>query len=226
MPPKRLKTEFHCHTVYSADSLLSPEKLVKACTRKGIDRVIVTDHNTIGGALIAQQIDPERVIVGEEILTSQGELLAAFVQEEIPPGLTPQETISRLREQGAFISVSHPFDRMRKGHWKSEHLLEILPRVDAIETFNSRCMFPHFNWKAEQFAVEHNTLRTVGSDAHTALELGRGSMLLEPFTDTDSLRSSLETAIIPAVLLGSPLIHFSSRFAVWWKKIKKGMYRD
>src|SRR5574341_256822 len=140
-----LRVEFHCHTIYSRDSLTRPEGLLAACRRKGIDRVVITDHNTIAGALLCQQIDPQRFIVGEEILTQAGELLAAYVQEEVPPGLEPKEAIRRLRDQGAFISVSHPFDTMRKGHWSLELLLEIAPLVDAIETFNARCYLPVYN---------------------------------------------------------------------------------
>ena len=130
-----LRVEFHCHTRLSKDSLLSPEGLLAACRRKQIDRVVITDHNTIAGALIAKQLDPTRVIIGEEILTQDGELLAAYVTEEVPRGLPAAETIARLREQGAFISVSHPFDVMRSGHWEADNLLRILPLVDAIETF-------------------------------------------------------------------------------------------
>src|SRR5512134_3733459 len=132
--------EFHCHTIFSKDSLTRPEDLIKTCRRKGIDRVVVTDHNTIAGARAAQAMDPELVIVGEEIMTTRGEILAAFVREEIPRGLTPQETIRRLQEQEAFISVSHPFDRLRSGGWQEVNLLQILPQVDAIEVYNSRCM--------------------------------------------------------------------------------------
>src|SRR5512140_426150 len=88
-----LRTEFHCHTIFSKDSLTPPARLVEACRQKGIDRVIVTDHDTIAGALVARQTDAERVIVGEEIMTTRGEILAAYVSQEIPPGLTPQETI-------------------------------------------------------------------------------------------------------------------------------------
>ena len=117
------RMEFHCHTIYSKDSLTPPQRLAEACRRKGIDRVVITDHNTIAGAKIAQAADPERVIVGEEIMTTRGEILAAFVTTEIPALLTPGETIERLREQGAFISVSHPFDAWRKGGWEEEDLL-------------------------------------------------------------------------------------------------------
>ena len=214
-----LRTEFHCHTIYSKDSLTRPEDLVNTCRRKGIDRVVVTDHNTIAGARAAQAIDPERVIVGEEIMTTRGEILAAFVSEEIPKGLTPKETIRRLKDQGAFVSVSHPFDRWRSGHWQEEHLLEIVPDVDAIEIFNSRCMLPVFNLEARQFAQRHHLAGTVGSDAHVALELGQSIMELESFADAEGLRRVIRAGI-PRVRRSPAWIRFTSRYAVLYKKVK------
>src|SRR5512146_1876130 len=189
-----LRTEFHCHTVYSKDSLTPPKSLVETCRRKAIDRVVVTDHDTIAGALKAREIDPERVIVGEEIMTTRGEILASYMTREIPPGLTPEETIRRLREQGAFISVSHPFDGMRRGAWDEADLLAITPLVDAIEVFNSRCVRPSYNRQAAAFASAHNLAGTVGSDSHAPLELGRSMLLLEPFADADGLRRVIRGA--------------------------------
>ena len=214
-----LRIEFHCHTVYSKDSLTHPRDLVATCRRKGIDRVVVTDHNTIAGARAAQALDPERVIVGEEIMTTRGEILAAFVSEEIPEGLTPQETIRLLKDQGAFISVSHPFDRLRKGGWKEADLLEILPEVDAIEVYNSRCMNPKFNWEARQFAEKHNIAGTVGSDAHVTFELGRSVMFLELFTGPDGMREVIRHGT-PKVRWSPPWVHLTSRYSSVYKKLK------
>lgn len=216
------KVEFHCHTSYSKDSLTPPERLVKACHRKGIDRVIVTDHNSIAGARAAQALDPELVIVGEEIMTTRGELLAAFVTEEVPAGLSPQETIRRLEEQGAFISVSHPFDLHRGGHWDEADLLEILPQVDAIEVFNSRCWSRAFNRQAQEFAEGHNVPGTVGSDAHATLELGRAVLLLEPFQGPEELRAVIRRGI-PEVRWSPPWFHLISRYAVLLKGLKAGL---
>jgi predicted metal-dependent phosphoesterase TrpH len=216
-----LRTEFHCHTAYSKDSLTPPQKLVDTCKRKGIDRVVVTDHNTIEGALRCKEIDPERVIVGEEIMTTEGELLAAYVKDEIPTGLPPMEVIERLREQKAFISVAHPFDIHRKGSWEKAALLEILPHIDAIETFNSRCMLPRYNFRAQEFAVEQGILGTYGSDAHAAFELGRGTLLLPPFEDAASLKAALKEAVVPKIIMGTPFVHITSRWAVWWKKLRR-----
>ncbi|GAB4524315.1 MAG: PHP domain-containing protein [Anaerolineales bacterium] len=219
-----MKTEFHCHTTYSKDSLTHPEALLAAARRKGIDRLIITDHNTIAGARACQTLDPQRVVVGEEIMTTKGEILAAYVQNEIPAGLTPAETIARLRAQGAFISVAHPFDRMRNGHWTLPDLLDILPLVDAIETFNARCMWPGFNTRAQRFAQEHGLPSTVGSDAHAAFEVGRATLHLAPFHDAESLRNAVAHADGGRWRLSMPWVHFTSRYAVWRKS--RMMSRD
>ena len=206
--------EFHSHTIFSKDSLSKPEKVLQACQRKGIDRIVITDHNTIQGALVASALDSKRVIIGEEIMTTQGEILAAFVKEEIPPGLTPMQTIERLKEQEAFISVSHPFDQYRGGHWQSSELIKIAPYVDAIETFNARCMTAKANQQALSFAKQHNLAGTAGSDAHAICELGRALMLLPDFDTADELRSLIRQAQFKT-RLSSPLIHLYSRYAVW-----------
>ena len=213
-----ISVEFHCHTYASKDSLTRPADLIEMARRKGIDRVIVTDHNSIAGAWEAYGIDPELVIVGEEIMTTKGEILAAFVKEEVPPDLTPLETINILKEQGAFISVSHPFDELRKGGWMENDLLEILPLVDAIEVYNSRCMLPRFNRRAELFAQKYNIAGTVGSDAHAAFEVGRSLLLLDQFTGPDEMRKVIRRGI-PKVKWSPPWFHLTSRYASMIKKI-------
>lgn len=217
-----LRVEFHCHTAASKDSLTHPRDLVETCLRRGLDRVVITDHNTIAGARAAQKLDPVLVIVGEEILTTRGEILAAFVTEEIPAGLTPNETIRRLKEQGAFISVSHPFDRFREGGWREGDLLEILPHVDAIEVYNSRCMVPQFNRAAQRFAEKYDLAGTVGSDAHAAFELGRSVLWVEQFDSPEQLRAVIRNGI-PQVRWSPPWFHLSSRYATFWKKINRGL---
>jgi hypothetical protein len=185
---------------------------VSAARRAGIDRLIITDHNTIRGALEARKLDPELVIVGEEIMTTRGELLAAFVVEELPARLEPVEAIRRLKEQGAFISVSHPFDHFRAGHWERSDLLEILPLVDAIEVFNARCLDMRPNLEAQEFARLYDLAGTVGSDAHTTREIGRASLALDEFADADGLRAVIRSGR-ESLQLSSPFIHLSSRFA-------------
>lgn len=167
-------------------------------------------------------IDPERIIIGEEIMTTRGEILAAYVAEEIPAGLSPQETIRLLREQNAFISVSHPFDRLRKGGWELPDLMEILPLVDAIEGFNSRCMLPRFNAEAQEFARRNRIPVTVGSDAHAAFELGRSILLVEPFEGPNELRAVIQRGT-PRVRWSPPWFHLTSRYASIRKRLKIGL---
>lgn len=213
-----IRVEFHCHSLYSRDCLTSLETLLRVSQHKGIDRLVITDHNTITGALEARKMDPHRVIVGEEIMTTGGELLCAFVQDEVPAGLSPMETIERLREQGAFIAAAHPFDRTRKGHWPLPILLDIIPYLDAIETFNSRCVLPGFNRQAVVFARQHSLQAIVGSDAHTALEVGRATMLMPDFDDASGFKKSIRQASFHA-RFSSPLVHIASRYAVWRKRL-------
>jgi predicted metal-dependent phosphoesterase TrpH len=213
-----LRVEFHCHTIFSNDSLTTAKGLVDTCHRKGLDRIVVTDHNTIAGALAAHALDPELVIVGEEIMTARGEILAAYVTEAIPRGLSPQETIRRLRDQAAFISVSHPFDSWRSGAWKLEDLLEIAPRVDAIEIFNARCLLADDNRRALEFARQHNLPGTAGSDAHAAFELGAAMLVLPQFAGPAELRKVVGQGIVQGRL--SPFwVHFVSHYARLRKKV-------
>ena len=215
-----IRTEFHCHTIYSKDSLVAPARLVETCNRKGIDRVIITDHNTIAGAVEAQKIAPDLVIVGEEIMTTKGELLAAYITEEIPAGLSPQETIKRLKAQGAFISVSHPFDFTRRGHWQEGDLFEILPFIDGIETFNARCLSPGMNHQAQEFAARHGIASMVGSDAHTLFEVGRATLTLPQFEGPDELRSVIRQGVSWTRRSGL-IVRVASRYAVLHKKISR-----
>ena len=212
-----VNAEFHCHTCHSKDSLARIQDLLTTCQNKGLQRVVVTDHNSIQGALEAHALDPHRFIVGEEIMTLQGELLGIFVRETIPAGLSAIKTIEILREQGAFISVSHPFDAFRDGHWEPADLLNIISSVDAIEVFNSRCLLPQFNTRAKVFAQQHNLPGTVGSDAHSLSELGTATLTLPNFNDAASLTKALSSAKFQLRLSG-PWVHLFSRFAAWRKK--------
>jgi predicted metal-dependent phosphoesterase TrpH len=213
-----ISVDFHSHTRLSKDSLTTPDRLVATARHKKLDRVVVTDHNSIRGALAAYALDPERIIVGEEIMTTKGEILAAFVIEEIPRGLSPRETIQRLRAQDAFISVSHPFDSWRNGAWRLEDLLEISPLVDAIEIFNARCSSPSDNQRAKEFAHQHHLPGTAGSDAHAAFELGKARLVLPQFTGPAELRNVILDGKVAGGL--SPFwVHFASLYARWRKTV-------
>jgi predicted metal-dependent phosphoesterase TrpH len=209
-----LKVDFHCHSDASPDSLVKPAELIATARDRGLNRVVVTDHNSIRGALRCKELDPELIIVGDEVQTTGSELLAAFVTREVPRDLEPKEAIKRLRDQGAFISVSHPFDPNRG--WELNDLLEIIDLVDAIEVFNARCYRPEWNLQAMEFAGEQHIPGTVGSDSHSIYEIGGAGILLPAFETADELRAVIGRGEIEAEL-ASPLVHLRSRYARWVK---------
>jgi predicted metal-dependent phosphoesterase TrpH len=217
------KVDLHAHSNFSSDGLLPPEELIRRARRAGLDRLAVTDHNTIAGALAAQKLDPEFIIVGEEIKTTRGELLGFFITREIPRGLEPTEAIARLRDQGAVISVSHPFDRLRTGAWKIDDLMQIVPLVDALEGFNARCIYGEDNRLAAQCARESRLLQTAGSDCHDGSEVGTAGVELPPFRDALSFLDSLREAH-PFGKLSPWWVHFASTYAKWKKKAARMLH--
>jgi hypothetical protein len=212
-----LLAELHCHTCHSKDSLMIPRRLIETARRLGLERLAITDHNAFEGAREATRLDPELIIPGEEIMTTGGELLAYYVQELVPPGLSPERTIEILRQQGAVISVAHPFDGLRAGSWDEAHLRRILPLVDAVEVFNARVGSAAHNRRAAAFASAAGVPGTAGSDAHAYFEVGRTVIRLPSFQDADGLRAALPAAEV--VGRRSPYwVHLFSRYAVWRKK--------
>jgi predicted metal-dependent phosphoesterase TrpH len=208
------RVDLHTHTCFSFDSAIEPAALIARGRQVGLDRVAVTDHDTIEGALAAQRLAPDFVIVGEEIRTATGgELIAYFVREQVPPGLSVGETIRRLREQSAVISVSHPLDRLRDsalGRWLT---LQIIEQVDALEVFNARCLFAAYNRRAADLAAAYGKATTAGSDAHTLAEVGHGYVVLSPFENTpEDFLAHLKQAKTGGRLSGI-LPHFASTFA-------------
>jgi len=207
----------HAHSQASYDSRLKPVDIIAACRERGIDRLALTDHHSIHGALALRALAPDLVIVGEEVMTTQGELLAYFVEKEVPRGLPPLEAIARLKDQGAVISVPHPFDRWRSGAWREADLEAILPLVDAIEVFNSRCVFPADNARALAFAQHHHKLQTVGSDAHYRLELGHAVLKISQLPNSPA---ELLANLAQAELMcrpSSPFVHTFNMLA-WTKR--------
>jgi predicted metal-dependent phosphoesterase TrpH len=215
---ERWNIDLHSHTLWSKDCLTSFEKIIHLCRQRGVDRIAITDHNTADGALAMQKLAPDLVIVGEEIMTPQGEILAYFVRESVPAWLSPEETIQRLRDQGAVISVSHPFDRLRQGAWQEADLLRIIDKVDAIEIFNARCLFPADNQRALEFAQKHRLIGTAGSDAHSALEYGRSMVRMKPFEGPSDFLSALREAEY-IKRLSPAFVHLNSTTAKWSKKL-------
>jgi predicted metal-dependent phosphoesterase TrpH len=173
----RAFVDLHCHTRASFDSLSSPAGVVRAAAARGLTHLAITDHDRIDGALEAREaaeamgaLGPT-IIVGEEIRTVDGDLIAAFLQRAVPPGLSAAETIGAIREQGGLVGIPHPFDRFRGSLLKGSAMADLYPLVDWIEVHNAR-LVGRGNERAALLAHEHDLVGVAVSDAHSIMEIG------------------------------------------------------
>ncbi|MEM3402912.1 MAG: PHP domain-containing protein, partial [Candidatus Hadarchaeales archaeon] len=150
-----LKLDLHVHTKYSKDGFCSIEEIVKVAKAKGLDGFAITDHNTIAGHEEARKYSKEILIIpGVEISTTHGHVVALGVHEMIPRGLSPKETVERIKEQGGVAIAAHPFIL-----GKDPRLVH-KAKFDAIEVLNGRGVL-FANSLAARFA-RRNGLRGVG----------------------------------------------------------------
>ncbi len=213
------KVDLHAHTIYSKDSLTRTEALIGRARAVGLNRIAVTEHNRLDGALEAKRLAPDLVIVGEEIKTTHGEIIAYFVQEAVPKGLSPQETVARLRDQGAVISIPHPLDSLRGSAMGLANVLTIIDDVDALEVLNARCVRSQDNDAALALARQHGKLMTAGSDAHIPFEVGRCYLEMPPFDDNPASFLTALTQATPQGAISPFWPHLASTYAKWRKRI-------
>ena len=134
------KIVFHIHTKYSHDSNLEPALIVDTLFKGNISAAIITDHNSIQGAIEAKSYaekkygDKFNVIVGEEVKTDIGDIIGFPLKDEIQL-VDHLEVISNIKSQGGYVCLPHPY--------KSHNLLRIhdsdfIELIDFIEIFNRR----------------------------------------------------------------------------------------
>ena len=211
-----LKADFHIHTKYSGDCNTPLEEIINRCLEIGINCIAIADHGTTEGALKMQTIAPFPVIVAEEILTTDGEIMGMFLKETIPGGLSPHETIARIRAQDGLVNIPHPFDIFRQSALNSKIAEEIIGQIDVIEVFNSRCPLPGCLAKAQMFAQKYGIAKSAGSDAHTPREIGNAYVEMPEFNGKDDFLNALEKGKIFGHRT-NPLVHFHSA----WARLKK-----
>lgn len=217
--PELWKVDLHCHSWFSRDCLMNPRAIIETARVRGLDKLAITEHNNVEGARYLKRLAPDLIIIGEEVKSSAGEFIAYFVQEEVPKGLSPEETLTRLREQGAVISIPHPADSFRRSALGEANARRFIDQVDAIEVFNARCLYSDDNDAALALARRYGKLVTAGSDAHSLGEIGHGYLLMPPFADE---RASFLHSLSQAQALGAlsglwP--HFASTYAKWNKRL-------
>lgn len=193
--------DLHCHTAASFDSLADPASVVRAAATRGITHLAITDHDRIDGALRARDAAPAglTVIVGEEIRTTDGDLIAVFLERAVPPGLSAADTVSAVRAQGGLVGIPHPFDRFRGSMLKDPRLESMANSADWIETHNARIMAGNGNERAAELARALGRPGVAVSDAHSVLEVGVAYTMLDgdPSTAAGLLAALASAEIVP-----------------------------
>lgn len=174
-----MRIDLHCHTEASSDCKTPLSRVLARARAKGIGVQAVTDHNEIWGAQKLQTfagaqdgLEVPTIIVGEEVSTCEGEIIGLFLSECIPAGLSPEETVGRIKAQGGLVLLPHGFDPLKRHRLKPEALARVADDVDIVETFNARISRPRWNRAATVWADERGLLKSAGSDAHTLADVG------------------------------------------------------
>ena len=206
MAARRAFLDLHCHTSASFDSLASPASVVRSAAARGITHLAITDHDRIDGALEARErareIEPGvEVLVGEEIRSRDGDLIAVFLDEAIAPGLSAAETIAAVHERGGLVGIPHPFDGLRGSSTMrggaATDMGALAAAADWVEAWNARVFIGNGNQRAAELAVATGVPGVAVSDAHTALEIGIAATVLDGDPSTaaglrDALAGELE----------------------------------
>ena len=215
--------DFHAHTRFSRDSILSEEKFIRVALERGLTHVAITNHNNVEGAIAVRDKVAElglddrlTVILGEEVSTSDGEVVGIFLQRTIPRGLTAAETADEIRAQGGLVSVPHPFDPFRPSHIRREPLERLAEagKIDLIEVFNSRVTFHRHNQEAAEFAARFEIPGIAASDSHSSFEIAMSFNAMPAFDNVDELAAALAVNEWHGSR-STVLIHLTTRYAVW-----------
>jgi len=183
-----MRIELHCHSHHSHGTKLpiegipSPREIVKRAERIGLGGVAILDHNSFRAFREGRAEARRRgilLIPGEEMTSGKGHVLGIGISEFIPGGLSLEETIERIHEQGGLAIAPHPFDV------KGDGIGEGFRKCDAVEVFSSMNLDRFSNFLAEKKAG--SMPRTAGSDAHTLEMLGNSVNII----DADSVDSVL-----------------------------------
>jgi predicted metal-dependent phosphoesterase TrpH len=192
----------------------------------GINCIAIADHGTTEGALEMQKIAPFKVIVAEEILTTQGEIMGMFLKETIKSEeksrLTPEEAVKRIKAQGGLVNIPHPFETFRGSALKEKALDEIVKDIDLVEVLNSRSLFPKNSNKAKAFATKHNLPGGAGSDAHTAEQIGKAYIQMDDFKNKEEFIQAVARGEIKGERSGLYVLFISAwtRLRIFYFKTK------
>lgn len=166
------KIDLHTHSTASPDGGITFDQYAKALSTNLLDVIAVTDHNHIDFAVGLQNQLGDRIIVGEEIMTTGGEIIGLYLTSCIKPGLSTLETIKQIKEQDGLVYIPHPFESIRKGMHPSV-LEELLDYIDIIEVCNGRAFLQNRSASTVIWAKLNRVIGAASSDAHGYKGLGK-----------------------------------------------------
>ncbi len=179
-----VKADLHVHSMYSPDSHITPRDLVYYAKKHGLNAVAITDHNSVAGALkIAKETTEILIIPGTEVSSAHGHIVGLDLHENIPKGLSADETVDKIHAAGGIAVACHPY-ALFKGSLKEN----VSAKFDAVETINARAFpFGRSCRKAEEAAKNFGLSRVAGTDAHYAPQVGYGYTVVESDLDVESI---------------------------------------
>jgi len=194
------KADLHVHTTCSDGHSGVREVVEHAARRTDLRVIAITDHNTIEGALEARNLAREygiEVVVGEEVSTGDGELLALFIERRLPPGRPAAETIAAVHEQGGLCVAAHPYGLLVPSMGRRNNLRKRCSGrnpewpLDAIEVFNAGLISQSNNSRAAATAAALGLPGCSGSDSHHLATIASGYTLFPGHSAAD-LRAAIE----------------------------------
>ncbi len=196
------RADLHIHTKASDGTSGIIDILDHVEHNTALDVIAITDHERIDGAVAARHMAEDHglrahVIVGEEITTRGGHLLALFIARPIPPLRSLRESIARVHDQGGLAIPAHPlvpYPLCAQGRTLRRLIAEQDPRYrpDALEVFNPTVLGRVRHQTVVEFAREVGLPPIGNSDAHAAEAIGRGWTTFAGH-DSDDLRRAIES---------------------------------
>ncbi len=195
------RADLHIHTLASDGTagVLDVLDHVEGATE--LDVIAITDHERIDAALVGRAIARDHglrfeVVVGEEVTTLGGHLLALWIERPIRPFRSLRRTIAEIHDQGGLAVPAHPlvpYPLCAQG-FALRRLLADEPRFrpDAIEAFNPSTIGRPFHDRVVRFADEHGLAKVGSSDAHALAAIGAGWTSFHGRTAAE-LRLAIET---------------------------------
>lgn len=185
------KIDLHTHSAWSPDGGITKKQYIRMLEKGILDCIAITDHNETRFARALHNELGDKIIIGEEIKTLEGEIIGLFLTKTIPPGLSAKETVFEIRKDGGLIYIPHPFEKSRES-LQEEALQEIIESVDIIEVFNGRGIIRGRFERAIDTATSTMTAMAASSDAHCRRGLGTAYSLVREFPDRETLVNLLK----------------------------------